>query len=46
MDGMLKGSEPASRSGVSPGTIEHYLREGLRGSGDEIGRTSRNMAHL
>jgi DNA-binding transcriptional MerR regulator len=41
---MLKMSELAERSGVSPGTIKHYLREGLLGGEDEIVRTSRNMA--
>ena len=41
---MLKMSELATRSGVSAGTIKHYLREGLLGPGDEIVRTSRNMA--
>jgi DNA-binding transcriptional MerR regulator len=44
-DGMLKMSELAERSGVSGGTIKHYLREGLLGDGDEIKRTSRNMAY-
>jgi DNA-binding transcriptional MerR regulator len=44
-DGMLKMSELAERSGVSAGTIKHYLREGLLGDGDEIKRTSRNMAY-
>ena len=43
-DGMLKMSELAQRSGVSAGTIKHYLREGVLGPGDEIVRTSRNMA--
>jgi DNA-binding transcriptional MerR regulator len=38
-------SELAERSGVSSGTIKHYLREGLLGDGDEIKRTSRNMAY-
>jgi DNA-binding transcriptional MerR regulator len=38
-------SELAERSGVSTGTIKHYLREGLLGSGEEIVRTSRNMAY-
>ncbi|HEY0361439.1 MAG TPA: MerR family transcriptional regulator [Solirubrobacteraceae bacterium] len=38
-------SELAERSGVSAGTIKHYLREGLLGHGDEIVRTSRNMAY-
>jgi DNA-binding transcriptional MerR regulator len=37
-------SELAERSGVSAGTIKHYLREGLLGGDDEITRTSRNMA--
>jgi DNA-binding transcriptional MerR regulator len=44
-DGMLKISELAERSGVSAGTIKHYLREGLLGSDDEVVRTSRNMAY-
>ena len=43
-EGLLKMSELAERSGVSAGTIKHYLREGLLGSGDEVVRTSRNMA--
>ncbi len=38
-------SELAERSGVSTGTIKHYLREGLLGEGDDIVRTSRNMAY-
>jgi DNA-binding transcriptional MerR regulator len=42
---MLKMSELAGRSGVSAGTIKHYLREGLLGSGSEVKRTSRNMAY-
>jgi DNA-binding transcriptional MerR regulator len=42
---MLKMSELAERSGVSAGTIKHYLREGLLGGGDEVRRTSRNMAY-
>jgi DNA-binding transcriptional MerR regulator len=42
---LLKMSELAERSGVSTGTIKHYLREGLLGGGDEIVRTSRNMAY-
>ncbi|MTD44193.1 MerR family transcriptional regulator [Conexibacter sp. W3-3-2] len=37
-------SELAERSGVSAGTIKHYLREGLLGD-DGIVRTSRNMAY-
>jgi DNA-binding transcriptional MerR regulator len=44
-DGMLKMSELADRSGVSAGTIKHYLREGLLGDDDEVLRTSRNMAY-
>jgi DNA-binding transcriptional MerR regulator len=44
-DGMLKMSELAERSGVSAGTIKHYLREGLLGSDDDVLRTSRNMAY-
>ena len=40
----LKMSELADASGVSSGTIKHYLREGLLGEGDGIVRTSRNMA--
>ena len=44
-NGMLKMSELAERSGVSTGTIKHYLREGLLGDGEEIRRTSRNMAY-
>jgi DNA-binding transcriptional MerR regulator len=43
-DGMLKMSELAERSGVSAGTIKHYLREGLLGDERAIRRTSRNMA--
>jgi DNA-binding transcriptional MerR regulator len=42
--GLLKMSELAERSGVSAGTIKHYLREGLLGPDDAIVRTSRNMA--
>jgi DNA-binding transcriptional MerR regulator len=38
-------AELAERSGVSPGTIRHYLREGLLGEGADIVRTSRNMAY-
>ncbi|MGI8845228.1 MAG: MerR family transcriptional regulator [Thermoleophilaceae bacterium] len=41
-DGLLKMSELADRSGVSAGTIKHYLREGLL---PEPVRTSRNMAY-
>ena len=43
--GLLKMSELAERSGVSSGTIKHYLREGLLGSDDDVLRTSRNMAY-
>jgi DNA-binding transcriptional MerR regulator len=42
---MLKISELAERSGVSTGTVKHYLREGLLETGDEVVRTSRNMAY-
>ncbi len=42
---LLKMSELAERSGVSAGTIKHYLREGLLGPDDEVVRTSRNMAY-
>ena len=38
-------SELAERSGVSPGTIRYYLREGLLGAGEDVVRTSRNMAY-
>ena len=41
---LLKMSELAERSGVSPGTIRYYLREGLLGAGEDVVRTSRNMA--
>ena len=41
-NGLLKMSELAERSGVSAGTIKHYLREGLL---PEPVRTSRNMAY-
>ena len=45
-DGLLKMSELAQASGVSAGTIKHYLREGLLGAGDDgVLRTSRNMAY-
>jgi DNA-binding transcriptional MerR regulator len=43
--GRLKMSELAERSGVSTGTIKHYLREGLLGTEDDVLRTSRNMAY-
>jgi DNA-binding transcriptional MerR regulator len=42
---LLKMSELAERSGVSPGTIRYYLREGLLGDGEDVVRTSRNMAY-
>jgi DNA-binding transcriptional MerR regulator len=42
---MLKMSDLAERSGVSAGTIKHYLREGLLGNDREVVRTSRNMAY-
>ena len=45
VNGMLKMSELAERSGVSSGTIKHYLREGLLGSDEDVLRTSRNMAY-
>jgi DNA-binding transcriptional MerR regulator len=45
VNGMLKMSELAQRSGVSAGTIKHYLREGLLGSDEDVVRTSRNMAY-
>ncbi len=44
-DGMLRMSELAERSGVSAGTIKHYLREGLLGMGEEVVRSARNMAY-
>ena len=44
-EGMLKMSELAERSGVSTGTIKHYLREGLLGDEADVLRTSRNMAY-
>jgi DNA-binding transcriptional MerR regulator len=45
IDGRLKMSELAERSGVSAGTIKHYLREGLLGTEEDVLRTSRNMAY-
>jgi DNA-binding transcriptional MerR regulator len=45
VNGMLKMSELSERSGVSAGTIKHYLREGLLGSEEQVVRTSRNMAY-
>jgi DNA-binding transcriptional MerR regulator len=46
-EGLLKMSELAERSGVSAGTIKHYLREGLLAADPANGvvRTSRNMAY-
>ena len=44
-DGLLKMSELAEASGVSSGTVKHYLREGLLGTEDDVVRTSRNMAY-
>ncbi len=44
-DDLLKMSELAERSGVSAGTIKHYLREGVLGGEDDVVRTSRNMAY-
>jgi DNA-binding transcriptional MerR regulator len=41
---LLKMAQLAERSGVSPGTIRYYLREGLLGEGEDVLRTSRNMA--
>ncbi|PZR67495.1 MAG: hypothetical protein DLM63_06425 [Solirubrobacterales bacterium] len=41
----MKMSELAQASGVSSGTIKHYLREGLLGAREGIVRTSRNMAY-
>ncbi|HEY5195335.1 MAG TPA: MerR family transcriptional regulator [Solirubrobacteraceae bacterium] len=42
---LLKMAELAERSGVSAPTIRHYIREGLLGDGEDIRRTSRNMAY-
>jgi DNA-binding transcriptional MerR regulator len=42
---MLRISELAQRSGVSEGTVKHYLREGLLGDEGGVVRTSRNMAY-
>jgi DNA-binding transcriptional MerR regulator len=44
-DGLLKMSELADASGVSAGTIKHYLREGLLSEREGVVRTSRNMAY-
>ena len=38
-DGMLKMSELAEQSGVSAGTIKHYLREGLLPEPVKLSRT-------
>ncbi len=43
-EGLLKMSELSARSGVSAGTIKHYLREGVLGPLDGVVRTGRNMA--
>lgn len=43
-NGLLKMAELAELSGVSTGTIKHYLREGVLGEQSGIVRTSRNMA--
>ena len=42
---LLRMSELSERSGVSAGAIRYYLREGLLGDGEDIVRTSRNMAY-
>jgi DNA-binding transcriptional MerR regulator len=44
-EGLLKMSQLSEASGVSPGTIRYYLREGLLGGGEDVVRTSRNMAY-
>jgi DNA-binding transcriptional MerR regulator len=44
-EGLMKMSELSERTGVSPGTIRYYLREGLLGEGSDVVRTSRNMAY-
>jgi DNA-binding transcriptional MerR regulator len=44
-NGLLKMKELAEASGVSAGTIKHYLREGLLGDGTDVVKTSRNMAY-
>ena len=44
-NGLLKMKELAEASGVSAGTIKHYLREGLLGDCREVVKTSRNMAY-
>src|SRR5665647_3959823 len=45
IEGYLKMAELAERSGVSAPTSRHYIREGLLGDGEDIRRTSRNMAY-
>jgi DNA-binding transcriptional MerR regulator len=42
---MLKMKQLSEASGVSAGTIKHYLREGLLGDGNGVVKTSRNMAY-
>ena len=44
-NGLLKMKELSEASGVSAGTIKHYLREGLLGGGSDVIKTSRNMAY-
>jgi DNA-binding transcriptional MerR regulator len=44
-ESLLKMAELAECSGVSAPTIRHYIREGLLGDGEDIRRTSRNMAY-
>ena len=44
-NGLFKMKELAEASGVSAGTIKHYLREGLLGERADIVKTSRNMAY-
>jgi DNA-binding transcriptional MerR regulator len=44
-DNLLKMSELVERSGANAATIRHYIREGLLGDGEDIRRTSRNMAY-
>jgi DNA-binding transcriptional MerR regulator len=44
-NGLLKMKDLAEASGVSAGTIKHYLREGLLGDGTDVVKTSRNMAY-
>jgi DNA-binding transcriptional MerR regulator len=42
---MLKMKQLSEASGVSSGTIKHYLREGLLGDANGVVKTSRNMAY-